>query len=142
LRVAGGVVQRGEELQRVPQFLAPLAQVVQRLGGRVPGDRRAAPGDLGKGYPGALGGEPAGRPPGGFVRLPGTDAAAPGRPGAVLLYLDQLCAPLLSERREPRRAQAPGERAELLAPPLLQVGAERLEVVRLRRGEAAGGLLE
>ena len=35
------VVKRGEELQRVPQLLAALAQVMQGLGGRVGGDLRA-----------------------------------------------------------------------------------------------------
>ncbi len=77
LRVVGGIVQRGEELQRVPQFLAALAQVVQGLGGRVLGDRRAAPGDLGEGHPGALGGEQAGGPPCGFVGLSGTGGGCP-----------------------------------------------------------------
>jgi hypothetical protein len=63
-------MQGGEELKRVPQLLAALAQVVQGFGGRVRGDRRAAPGDLGEGHPGALRGEQAGGLPGGFVRLP------------------------------------------------------------------------
>jgi hypothetical protein len=134
-------MQGSEELKRVPQFLAALAQVVQGFGGRVRGDHRAAPGDLGKGHPGSLRGEQADGLPRGFVRLPGTRSAYPYRPGTVLLDLDEPGAPLAGERREPRGAQAPGQDTELLAPPLLQVGAERLQVVWLRRGEAARGLL-
>jgi hypothetical protein len=50
--------------------------------------------------------------------------------------------PFSGQSGEPRRAQAAHQGAELLAPPLLQVGTERLKVVRLRRGEAARRLLE
>ncbi|MDX6342229.1 MAG: hypothetical protein QOH87_2367, partial [Trebonia sp.] len=141
-REAGGVVQGGEELQRVPQLLAALAQVMQGLGGRVAGDRRAAPGDLGEGHPGSLRGKQAGGPPCGCMDLSGTSSADSGRHPVTLLNFVQPCAPFLSEPGEPRRAQATGEGAELLAPPLLQVDAERLKVVRLRRGETARSLLE
>ena len=135
-------MQRREELQRVPQFLAPLAQVVQGLGGRVRGDRRAAPGDLGEGHPGALGGERAGGPPAARLRLPGTDRGCFSAPGLPSLTAVSLARQPRVSVGEPRRAQARARSAELLAPPLLQVGAERLKVVRLRRAEAARRLLE
>jgi hypothetical protein len=135
-------MQRCEELQRVPQFLAALAQVMQGLGGRVRGNRRAAPGHLGEGHPGALRGKQAGGPPCGCIGLPRTTSADSGRHLVALLNAVQPRPPFSGEPGEPRRAQATDEGAELLAPPLLQVGAERLKVVRLRRGETARRLLE
>jgi hypothetical protein len=85
LGVGGRVVQRGEELQRVTQFLAPFAQVVQGFGGRVGGDRRAAPRHLGEGHPGALSGEQAGGPLCGFFELSRTSPAGSGGRRVFLL---------------------------------------------------------
>ena len=67
LGVAGGVIQRGEELQRVAQFLAALTEVMQDFWWRVCRDRRATLGDLGEGHPGPLRGEQAGAPAGDSV---------------------------------------------------------------------------
>src|ERR1700726_642311 len=85
LGVVGGVMQRAVELKRGPEFLAPLAQVMQGLGGRVRRNRRAAPCHLGEGHPGALRGKQAGGPPCGCMGLPRTTSAYSGRPPVALL---------------------------------------------------------
>ena len=120
-------MQRREELQQVAQLLGTFTQVVQRLGGRVRGDR------------GAVRHDPAERAPGraqGQLGRRGRTAALAG--GAGVTDLEQRLAPVLGDGTEPRPAQRRGQPPELAGTAPEEEGAERLEVGR-RRGHQLRG---
>jgi hypothetical protein len=134
-RVRVAVVQRREELQRVPQLLAAFSQVMEGLVRRVLGDRRTPLGDLGERATGPLDGQDNNRF---FFR---TDIRASCRSWR-LADRGQRGPPLPSKLAEPRRAQPASQRPALPRPPLPQVGPERLQVIRLGRAQAGRHVVE